>query len=179
MLSLCHWSVAVPIVILVGGHICAACYCCCSCLLLLLHVCGCLWLPPFLRSCCAMFVCLPSMSTASRLCRIFFSFFLFFCSCALCPVSCVSCVLSCVLCSNLIAVGTAHMSHSARARGSGSDSDTGSHSDLELTLDSLESIADATDWIFNQNALPGSSYTAATPPCRTFPPLSIGLFNFS
>lgn len=82
---------------------------CCPLLLLLLHVCGCLWLPPFFRSCCALFVCLPSMSTSPRLCRFFISLF---CN-QLCPLPCV---LSCVLCSNLIAVGTAHMSHSARER---------------------------------------------------------------
>lgn len=63
-------------------------------LLLLLHVCGCLWLPPFLRSCCALFVCLPSMSTASRLCRIFSFFSLFL---QLCPLPCVLCVLCVIL----------------------------------------------------------------------------------
>lgn len=69
--------------------------CCLLVLLLLMHVCGCLWLPPFLRSCCALFVCLPSMSTASRLWSIFFSFFLFFLQ--LCPLPCVLCVLCVIL----------------------------------------------------------------------------------
>lgn len=95
-----------PIVILVGGHICAARCCCCCCMSAVVF--GCLLFCVVVVPC--LFVC--------RACQLLLvyaasSFLFFVSSCALCPVSCV---LSCVLCSNLIAVGTAHMSHSARER---------------------------------------------------------------
>lgn len=93
-----------PIVILVGGHIC-------PCpdqpypappsmsAVVFGSLLFCVVVVP-----CALFVCLSSMSTSPRL-FLQFSFFLL--HSVLCPVSCV---LSRVLCSNLIAVGTAHMS---------------------------------------------------------------------
>lgn len=148
-----------PIVILVGGHICP---CpappCPACLRLSLAA-----------SFFAQLLCLVPCLFVCRACQLLlvyfysFSFFLLLLHSVLCPVSCV---LSRVLCPNLIAVGTAHMSQTQP------DSDT----DLESQSQSIE---DATDWIFNQNVLPGGSYTLAPASTPTCAPFVLGFFNFS